>query len=416
MTCESNRRRSILALLAAFVLLAAPRLAAVASAQDGHQAPPGEAAAPAPDPSSSADGWAGDEDEELDQEEELVDFETEESESEQDVARMLGAAGKALGSVGGGPQGFKLFVDMLLDYGVGEEKFEFRPNHVIAILQMTVLDNYLFAMHLSDDPVFFELNWTLSSRLTLKVGKLFIPFGTNEFHHIIGGRVDELSHFLPETWSDYGLGLSYVLIDTDWLSADYDLYMVNGFQGDDRPLVSAGFTSDNNMGKGLGARLKLIFFNNFVVTGSLYHDVWDAEDRYNLLFYALGLELRPGAIPLPVLDKLRLRGEWSRGEFRLPARNYQQGILRHAYARAGFYGEAQYPLMRALSVRLRAGQLNPDNTVTDDGDLYIAEPAVIVGSPKLMVLLAYQATIPVGRPYAPDEPADIIYAKFFLRY
>ncbi|MFH1809277.1 MAG: hypothetical protein ABIJ09_11070 [Pseudomonadota bacterium] len=349
------------------------------------------------------------------QEEEVLDFAAEEAAADQKTAQILQAVAGAAGALSQ-RTGFKLYADLLVDYGVGQESFEFRPNHIVVILQMQILDNLLFATHISDDPVFFELNWMITPRLTLKAGKLFIPFGTNEFHHIVGGRVDELSQFLPETWSDYGVGLSYQLLDTDWFSADYDLYLVNGFQGEDRPLIGAATTSDNNMAKGYGARLKLTVLNRVLVTGSLYHDVWSRDQRNNLLFYSVGLELRPGLIPLPVVDRLRLRGEWARGEFKLPQRNYQQGVLRHAYARAGFYGEALLPLWEWVGVRLRGGRINPDNTVTDDGDLWVLEPAVILGKGKVTVLLAYQALLQDGRAYSPTEPADIVYGKFFIQF
>ena len=69
-----------------------------------------------------------------------------------------------------------------------------------------------------------------------------------------------------------------------------------------------------------------------------------------------------------------------------------------------------------MTFRFRTGRVNPDNTVTDGGDLYVFEPALIFGSGALTYVLAYQMTMNIGVDYGPDAPPDILYAKFFLQY
>ena len=64
---------------------------------------------------------------------------------------------------------------------------------------------------------------------------------------------------------------------------------------------------------------------------------------------------------LPVLDKLRLRGEWGRGEIELPENNQQRGLIEHNFARAGYYAELTYPIIEALKARVRVGRINPRN-------------------------------------------------------
>jgi len=316
-----------------------------------------------------------------------------------------------------GHVGLKLFADLLADYRVGQRKFVFRPNHNYILVQGSLKDDIAVMLHISDDPVLFELSWNVTPRFSLRAGKLLLPFGTNEFHHIIGGRVDEQSLFLPETWGDFGVGLSHLLYDGEILSLEYAAVAVNGFEGTDRPLLGAGDAADNNLGKGLGLRLKAGLFGKLLVTASAYYDLWDAKDKYAVLFYSVGAELRPGLIDVPVLRRVRLRGEWARGEIQLPTANVQHGLLsRYAVGRGGYYAEALIPVSESVSFRARAGRVNPDNTVHDEGDLDVWEPAILIVSGKMTYTVAYQLVARVNRPYEPKDPPDVLYAKLYLQY
>jgi hypothetical protein len=346
--------------------------------------------------------------------EEEVDFGAEETASDQESAKIKAAAG---GGHGKGPGlGVKIFADLLLEHAVGAKKFEFKPHHQHVIVQVSMSDDLMFAIHVSDNPIYYELVYALTPQLRIRAGKMFIPFGTNQFHHIIGGRVDELSSFLPETWTDFGVGIHHSFYDGEYMSAEYDFYVVNGFQGVERPIFGTGVASDNNMNKGIGARLRLDFLGHYAFVGSLYYDVWDSADSRALVFYSLGLELNKGFIDVPVLDRIGLRGEWSRGEVQLQDSNNQQGIMEHAFARAGFYGELTVQILEKLSFRFRTGRVNPDNTVEDDTDLWVFEPAFIIGSGKLTLRIAYQMTMLASGGYSAKNPPDIAYAKFWLQY
>ena len=183
------------------------------------------------------------------------------------------------------------------------------------------------------------------------------------------------------------------------------------------PNIADGSASDNNWFKGLGTRIRMDFFRNIQLTLSGYYDRWDTENKYSTLFYAVGLELRPGLIDLPVLRTTRIRAEWARGEINLPERNYQQGITEYAFARSGYYAEIQVGVLRNLALRLRMGRINPDNTVTDDGDIEIYEPGILIGlGTKLWWTVAYQFTARPEFKYDPKDPPDIAYAKLFLMY
>ena len=151
--------------------------------------------------------FAAEEEVDLDAEEKEVDLDEEEKATD----KPAGHPGAHHGGVPGAhPTGslfnrqdkrISLIFDLLVDYRVGSGKFDFRPNHTFVLVQAQVTDTVTFIGHTSDNPLFFEMSWQILPELTLKAGKLLVLFGSNEYHHLIGGRVDEFSDFLPETKS-----------------------------------------------------------------------------------------------------------------------------------------------------------------------------------------------------------------------
>jgi len=315
-----------------------------------------------------------------------------------------------------GDVGWKLIVDLLLLHNVGSQALTFYPNHTLAILMLNVTDRVSLQLHIAPDPAFYEIAFAVTPTFLIKVGKMLIPFGTNNFHHIIGGRVDQQSRFLPETWGDYGIGVNHLLIDSKYVTVEYDAYVVNGFGGTMSPVIAAGSLNDNNFGKGLGGRLIIGLPKGIRLIGSAYHSLWNAENNKGALFYAVGGALPVGAINLPVLNRIGLRGEWARGELQFADDNVQQGITQFAVAKAGWYGELTVRLFDIAALRVRFGRMNGDNTANNDDDIETLEPAIVIGSPKLAFIIAYQFTKNPKRSYSPTLPNDVAYAKVFLQY
>lgn len=397
----------------------APAAAPATAAPAAPAASTDTAAQPRPPPGAAPAPAAGG-----DKEEVVTDFDAEEKQLDRRIEKEVGpvAKGEAPGAPGrsgdlfGGAVGVKLVVDLLLQYQVGSKNISFFPNHNLVIVMLNVTDRFSAQIHIAEDPAFYELAFAVTPSLTIKAGKLLVPFGTNNFHHIIGGRVDQQSHFLPETWGDYGLGVNHLLLDFKYFSLEYDLYVVNGFGGTTEPVVATGALVDNNFGKGIGGRITVGLPFGIRLVGSVYHSLWSPENDRGALYYALGGVLPMGAIKLPVLDRLGLRGEWGRGELQHLEDNVQQGITKYAVAKAGWYGEGTFRIIDLLSVRLRFGRINPDNSVRDADDVELIEPAIVFGTPKLSVLAAWQFTWTTGRPYSLTAPADVIYAKLFVQY
>lgn len=355
-------------------------------------------------------------------EEVVTDFDEEEKQLDKRIEKEVGPVAKGDAPAAGKSSspfdavGVKLVVDLLLQYQVGSKNISFFPNHNLVIVMLNVTDRFSAQLHIAEDPAFYELAFAITPSLTIKAGKLLIPFGTNNFHHIIGGRVDQQSHFLPETWGDYGLGVTHLLLDFKYLSLEYDFYVTNGFGGTTEPVIATGALVDNNFGKGIGGRITVGLPLGIRLVGSVYHSLWSPENDRGALYYALGGILPMGAIKLPVLDRIGLRGEWGRGELQHLEDNVQAGITPHAVAKAGWYGEVMFRVIDLLSLRVRMGRINPDNTVRDADDVELIEPAVVFGTPKLSVLAAWQFTWNSGKPYSLISPADVIYAKLFVQY
>ena len=349
-------------------------------------------------------------------EEEVTDFDEEEKKVDKRIEKEICKVAQGQVNKEIGTPGFKLIVDLVLQHIVGQKQFSFFPNHTLVILMARVNDWISVELNIAPDPAYYEISFAVTPRFIVKVGKLLVPFGTNQFHHILGGRVDQQSRFLPETWGDFGVSVTHLLVDTKFLSIDYEAYVVNGFGGSTDPVIGVGTLTDNNFGKGLGLRLTATGPRGIRFVGSVYHSLWDVDNSKSVLFYAAGGIIPVGAIDLPVLKRMGFRGEWSRGELQYLTDNVQQGIFQYAVARAAWYAEITARIFDSVALRLRLGRVNPDNTVTDANDLEVYEPAIVIGSPKLAVILAWQFLKNPNKPYAPSSPGDVIYGKVFLQY
>ena len=326
------------------------------------------------------------------------------------------------------PFKFKLFFDLLLQYQYAEPKrFEFTKDHAYVILELSIVDWLSVRTDVSPSPQFFEIIFNIANRFELRVGKVLIPFGQNEFHHLIGGRVDKQSLFLPVIWADYGIAFKHLLYEGETIGIDYSGWVVNGFQeGSDlvtpgglAPSVNAGSLTDDNMMKGMGIRPQLHVGTAFTLGTSWYLDSWDKDDEQYMLVYGVDVDFGFGLIPVPVLKNLRIRGEIARAEVQLPLQNWKKGLFGyHGLDRFGYNLEVSYRIIDWLTLRYRFGYLDPDNRVKDVNDLIIHEPGITARfGPVQWSLLLQLHDIQVPKPYA-TEPVDnsCIFTRLMLRY
>ncbi|MDJ0761494.1 MAG: hypothetical protein QNJ97_00780 [Myxococcota bacterium] len=317
---------------------------------------------------------------------------------------------------------FKLFFDFLVEYEFESETFQFTKDHAYVVLELAATEWLSFRTDISLDPEFFDMTFHLGTSVDLSIGKVLIPFGQNEWHHLIGGRVDYQSLFLPVIWADYGISLKHRLFDGDVVGIDYSIYAVNGFQettdANQNPFPSrlAGSLTDNNKMKGIGIRPVFRIWKIALGT-SWYLDAWDAEGDNYMLFYGADIDFGFGFIPVPFLRNLRLRGEIAWGEVMLPEQNYYQGILAYGTRRSGYNIEASFNIVRWLTLRYREGRLNSDSRFEDAGDLLIHEPGIIARAGPVSFYLILQLHDPlVEDPDPPPEDNSCLFFRVLFRY
>lgn len=350
-------------------------------------------------------------------------------EKEQPASQPSGPHPTPEGEEKAGPFKFKLFFDLLLQYEFKTKKFGFTSDHAYIMLEVPIVDWLNFRTDVSPSPKFYEIIFSSGNTLELRVGKILIPFGQNDFHHLIGGRVDKESLFLPVIWADYGLAFKHLVYEGDTIGIDYSLWVVNGFsqgtdiEGQPYPSKQAGSLSDNNAMKGVGIRPVLRIGTTFTLGTSWYLDAWDDDDGQFMLIYGADVEFGYGFIPVPVLRNLRIRGEVARGEVDLPQKNWMQGIRGYyGSRREGFNLEFSYRIVPWLSVRYRLGYLDPDyrkpdpdHRYNDVNDLIIHEPGIIArfGPLQWSLLLQLHDIL-----YHSGESVDnsCIFTRLLLRY
>ncbi len=328
------------------------------------------------------------------------------------------------GATGPLPFKLKLFFDFLVEYEWEQKNFAFGSDHAYIMMEMTIADWLGFRADVSINPEFFEIIFNLGNKTELRLGKVLVPFGQNEFHHMIGGRVDEQSLFLPVVWADYGVVWRQGVYDGESVGIDFSLWVSNGFQestgifGDPEPSRKAGSLTDNNLMKGVGLHPVLRLGQHVVLGTSWYFDKWNKDKDALMLFYGADMELGYGLMPVPFLRNIRLRGEIAWAEIQLQDKNYYSGIILYGIRKAGYYGEISYKVLPWLILRYREGYLNADSRLTDTNDLLLHEPAIkfIFGPAHIDLGAQFHQILPEP-PYR-EEPTDTSYAylRLFLRY
>ena len=141
----------------------------------------------------------------------------------------------AVSAAASGPV-FKILFDLLLDYRPGISPLMFDNYHSFVLADVFPRPDLHFMFEVNPAPRFYELDYQATSRLTIRGGRIFIPFDELDPHNSFGGRYNTSlvaqpggAAFLPDIWADYGLGLKYQIADSKELSLVTDFYVTNGF-------------------------------------------------------------------------------------------------------------------------------------------------------------------------------------------
>jgi hypothetical protein len=151
------------------------------------------------------------------------------------------------------------------------------------ILEIAPDPKFYFGFEVSQNPRFYELDYQLTKRLTIRAGRIYIPFDDLSPHSYFGGRanVTRLSQpgtgsaFLPDLWTDLGVGIKFAFVQSKDTNLELNAYVVNGFGEGTSPGTDAVYPDfsttnlqDNNSAKSVGARLQLSLLGETLVVGT----------------------------------------------------------------------------------------------------------------------------------------------------
>jgi hypothetical protein len=218
----------------------------------------------------------------------------------------------------------------------------------------------------------------VSPRLTVRGGRIFIPFDEMDPHNTFGGRYNNsllnqpgAPAFLPDLWTDLGIGIKYQLVDSKDLNLVSHFYLVNGFQeggtdpstdpsvpnvGSKYPNFSLAPNPDNNTDKAVGARLHADLFGTVGLGMSLYTCRYtkDSEPEGRIIMIGFDGQLR-------ITSGTSLNAGYVYMKVSLPGES--QGFLR-----GGLYVDLNQRLADRWKFTLRGGTSQNDNRVTQISD------------------------------------------------
>lgn len=256
--------------------------------------------------------------------------------------------------------------------------FTFDNFHSFVFLDVIPTEDIHFSTDIEPTPKFYEIDWRFAKPLTLRLGKIWIPFDDLTPHSIYGGmtnvsRIIVGENFLPDLFTDLGAGITWAAVDSTDLSLQIDGYVVNGFQPGGKDPVTAGslypaFGSlptgpDNNRNKSFGGRAHTLIEHTLGLGVSYYTGRWTDQDQEDKKLSMIGADAQ-----LYVTKTTALRGGFATMDVKLPSTSSSPNYLRNGtYAEIAqkFGGADQWTMM------VRGGTLNLDDRVVDQNDKQI---------------------------------------------
>ncbi|MEK6580150.1 MAG: hypothetical protein AABZ55_13060, partial [Bdellovibrionota bacterium] len=271
---------------------------------------------------------------------------------------------------------FKTYFDLALIVKPGQEDFSFDNYHSFLFFEILPTPDIQFSFEVSTAPRFFELDYQLTPIIQLRIGKIWIPFDDMAPHNIFGGRVNVSKLkiasgndlFLPDLWTDLGVGAKFSLIDRPKLSLTGHVYMVNGFNGGgadptgattNYPKFADTGGIDQNRNKLLGGRLQTTLVGMFSFGGSYAFGRWNPESESQ----SQGLSI------LGLDAQVRVRNS----ELRVGMAKMAVNTLGGSFNRDGAYAEIaqRFGTNNAWKVLGRAGEVQLDSRRVASSDQQI---------------------------------------------
>lgn len=261
--------------------------------------------------------------------------------------------------------------------------------HSFVLLDVNPTEDISFSTIVMTSPHFYELDYKLASNFTLRMGKIWIPFDDMNPHNLFGGntnvsRIMVGDAFLPDLFTDLGVGLRWKMFDSSAFSFVTDAYVVNGFQSGGTDPVTAGSKypnfatlptgADNNRDKSVGGRAHALIGNVLGIGSSIYTGRWtNKDDEYRKLL-AFGVDAQL------YLGSTSLRGGIASMDVKLPS-----SASKENYMRGGSYVELgqKFGPTDQWTFLVRGGQLNLDDRLVDRNDKQVVG-AKLMWKPNLL--------------------------------
>ncbi|RZA04491.1 MAG: hypothetical protein EOP11_14990 [Proteobacteria bacterium] len=251
--------------------------------------------------------------------------------------------------------------------------------HSFVMLDIIPTPDIQFSADVSTSPRFYELAYKLTPSVTARFGKIWVPFDDMNPHHIYGGRVNVSrltngDNFLPDIFTDLGVGIDWKAIETARISLEVKGYVLNGFRaaGADPLTPNSAYPAfgaqlpispDNNKDKAIGGRAHLLISQTWGVGASYYTARWTDQETDPRRLTMLGADLQAN------FGRTTFRFGYAQMKVALPATAAAPQFLRGAN-----YFELAHRLgeQRRWRVTARAGTQNLDDRAIDKNDRKIA--------------------------------------------
>ncbi len=292
---------------------------------------------------------------------------------------------------------FSIYFDLLLANQPGKAEFSFLNFHPLLFFEILPKPEIQFTFEVRPDPRYFELDYQASERVQIRAGKMWIPFDDSNPHNQYGGRTGTsrmrlgTDYFLPDIWTDLGVGAKFQVSDTGSLSSEAHVYVVNGFpestgsggtESIPNFLDQSVTATDNNSDKAVGGRLHFLFDRAVGLGFSVYTGRWnnevkgaDVPARLNMAGADAQLRIKNSVFRVGVI------GQWA-------DLGNQKTLRRH-----GEYFEVSERFLDVWRVVIRAGNLDTDDRSTDVNDVLVVGAGIIYKPGVLQVSLDHQIDI-----------------------
>ncbi len=279
---------------------------------------------------------------------------------------------------------FKVLFDLLLQIRPGANPLTFDNYHTLLLFDIIPRPELHFSFEVSPSPRYYELKYKISEKVAVRGGRIWIPFDRMSPHNTFGGFVNTsilrqpgTAAFLPDLWTDLGLGVDWKIADNPGFAFNLQFYVVNGFRdGGSDPAGEVGTrypnfenapSQDTNGDKAMGLRLSGNIGGKFGFGGSVYSGRYTNQSDVSRRITLLGADAQFTPVP-----GTSVAAGYLYGNVGLPS-----GATASSFVRGGFYAEFSQRFLEKWRIVLRGGASQNDNRAQDPSDQTIVGGALI---------------------------------------